>query len=295
MNELSPAEITIDPVLLNNVQEKKIALFTLRLDRIHPLISGNKWFKLRYHIQHALRTEAKSILTFGGAWSNHILATAAACKLHGLSATGLIRGERPVVLSPVLSMAAEMGMELVFLSREKYASKTIPSAFTPDLYYLIPEGGYGEEGARGAATITAYFPPAITHIACAVGTGTTLAGLANAISSEQEILGISVLKNNIALEDAVINLLTDKSRPFSIHHEYHFGGYAKKTPELLEFMNELYESSGIPTDFIYTGKLFYAINDLIRKDYFPEGSRILVIHSGGLSGNLSLRKGSLIF
>lgn len=295
MNELSPAEITIDPVLFNTAQEKNVALFTLRLDRIHPLVSGNKWFKLRFHIQHALRNKAKSILTFGGSWSNHILATATACKLNGLAATGLIRGERPEVLSPVLTMASEMGMELIFLSRDEYASKTIPPAFNPDLHYLIPEGGYGEKGARGAATISEYFPPDITHIACAVGTGTTLAGIANAISPGQEILGISVLKNNVALENAVISLLKDKGRRFSINHEYHFGGYAKKTPELLKFMNNLYESSGVPTDFIYTGKLFYGINDLVCRDYFPKESRVLIIHSGGLSGNLSLRKGSLIF
>jgi len=183
---------------------------------------------------------------------------------------------------------------LHFISREDYAEKKIPASLNNSQYYFINEGGYGENGAKGAATISEQFNHEnYTHICCAVGTGTMMAGLCNATS--QKITGISVMKNNLELEGSVRSLLHDKTKAFDIIHDYHFGGYAKHKLALINFMNEFYRQTGIPSDFVYTGKLFYAIADLIQKGFFEKGSRLLLIHSGGLQGNISLGKGTLIF
>lgn len=295
MNELLFEQVTIDTITMPLLQDKAVKLSILRLDRIHPVISGNKWFKLKYYIDDAIATGKKKILTFGGAFSNHIIATSAAAARHGLSATGIIRGEQPAVLSPTLQAAAAAGMELVFTTRDAYAKKMRPAMYAGDDYYYIPEGGYGEKGAAGAATISHYFTEnSFTHIACAVGTGTMMAGLMNACTSQQ-VIGISVMKNNHELATDVQRLLKNSSRPVDIIHDYHFGGYAKHTPGLLTFMNSFYTLTGVPSDFVYTGKLFYAIHDLIEKNVFPPGSDLLLIHSGGLQGNVSLPKGTLIF
>jgi 1-aminocyclopropane-1-carboxylate deaminase len=261
----------------------------LRLDKIHPVISGNKWFKLRYYIEDAKAQNKKTIVTFGGAWSNHIIATAAAGKLHGLKTIGIIRGEKPLELSTTLQQAEEAGMKLVFVSREDYSKKIIPPG---NEGYIINEGGYGNLGAEGASTILDHCPNDFTHYCCAAGTGTMAAGLANRVS---KVVAVSVLKNNHSLEREIATLLRDSAIAPAIIHDYHFDGYAKYQPELLQFMNDLYRHTGIPTDFVYTAKLFYAVRDLISKSFFPTGSRILLIHSGGLQGNLSLRKGTLMF
>lgn len=286
--------ITIDRVDLRE-NPHQIELSVLRLDKIHATISGNKWFKLHYYIEQALAAK-KGLLTFGGAWSNHIIATAAAASMNGVRAVGIIRGEEPAVYSPTLSTAASLGMQLHFTSREEYAHKIIPAIIDREAYQLIPEGGYGEWGAAGTEKISDHFPgEAFTHICCAVGTGTMLAGLINSSLPEQELTGISVMKNNSSLETAVRSLLRDPQRSFRILHEFHEGGYAKHSPRLLAFMNEWWQQTGIPSDFVYTGKLFMAISQLAATGFFPSGSRVLAIHSGGLQGNASLSKETLIF
>jgi 1-aminocyclopropane-1-carboxylate deaminase len=296
VQHINLANISVDTLSLPLLTEKKVTADVLRLDKIHPLISGNKWFKLRYYLDEAKKLNKKNIVTFGGAWSNHILATAAACKIQQLHSIGIIRGEEAAILSPMLVKAKEMDMQLFFISREDYAQKKIPAEISKEEVYFINEGGYGAKGADGAATILDFCEKEnYTHLCCAVGTGTMLAGLIKNASIQQQITGISVLKNNMDLTANTQSLLNEKAGNFQIVHDYHFGGYAKYKPELIAFMNTFYQQTQIPSDFVYTGKLFYAILDLIQIDFFKPGSRLLLIHSGGLQGNSSLSKGTLIF
>jgi 1-aminocyclopropane-1-carboxylate deaminase len=295
MDPVDTSKITIDTLTLPVLKEKKISLQVLRLDKIHPLISGNKWFKLRYYLEEAKRQDKKNLVTFGGAWSNHILATAAAAQSYQFSSTGIIRGEQPANYSSTLLKARSLGMNFIFLKREEYKLKQLPSFLMNDRdSYIIPEGGYGENGAAGASTIEEFCKgTSYTHICCAAGTGTMLAGLLR-FRNPAAILGISVLKNNCQLGKNIDEITSVNKVPVIVH-DYHFGGYAKYTNDLLSFMNNFYKDAGIPSDFVYTGKLFYGVFDLIEKNSFPAGSHILVIHSGGLQGNESLDKGTLIF
>jgi len=302
MQDINLNNITIDKLSLPVFTAQNIEVSVLRLDKVHPFISGNKWFKLRFYLEEAKELHKKKIVTFGGAWSNHIIATAAACQLNGLAATGIIRGEESAQLSPTLKLAKEMGMQLIFISREEYRRKKILEEIIHDDHYFISEGGYGIKGAAGAATILDCVKKEnYSHICCAAGTGTMLAGIVMASGEQNKILAISVLKNNFEIEKQVQSLLPGNKMNFDFIHDYHFGGYAKYArhpvdkPDLIHFMNEFYRLTSIPSDFVYTGKLFYAIHDLIASDYFPSGSRLLLIHSGGLQGNASINKGTLIF
>jgi 1-aminocyclopropane-1-carboxylate deaminase len=290
--------IITEPVQLFG--ERGISVSVLRLDKIHPVISGNKWFKLQYYIKDSSEQHKKKIVTFGGAYSNHIVATAAACNMNELASAGIIRGEEPLLLSQTLLQAKDYGMQLYFISREDYSEKKVPVELQSEEHYLINEGGYGEKGAEGAADILSYNKKDFTHCCCAVGTGTMMAGLIRAVLPDQKVIGISVLKNNhesdsYRMERNVQSLLHDKSKDWQIIHDYHFGGYAKYKPELIEFMNGFYRLTNIPSDFVYTAKLFFAISDMVKNNFFPDGSRLLLVHSGGLQGNTSLGKGTLIY
>ncbi len=224
----------------------------------------------------------------------HLLATAAACEAERLSSIGIVRGEEPEYPSETLAQCAILGMKLVFSSRDDYRQKKIPPEIDPSDYLVINEGGYGPRGAEGASHILDGHAGNYNHICCAVGTGTTFAGLINA-PGKRKLTGISVMKNNHSLDSEVLSLITKTGNHWELIHDYHFGGYAKYTRELINFMNELYRQSNIPSDIVYTGKLFFAINDLVKRNYFEKGSRILIIHSGGLPGNNSLEKGTLIY
>ncbi len=293
--------IHLDTIRINTLSsqllyDKSVALHVLRADEIHPVISGNKWFKLRFYLDEAKLLDKKSIITFGGAWSNHIAATAAVCKYNNLKSIGLIRGEEPSSLSDTLQNAREMGMKLYFLSREDYRIKKIPAHINLHEHYVINEGGYGIKGAQGAATLLDHCDyTQYTHICCAAGTGTMTAGLLMKALPDTTVICISVLKNNFSLADNIHSLLSYSPKNLVIIHDYHFGGYAKKTDELIRFMNKYYSDTKIPSDFVYTGKLFFAVNDLVEKKYFPPGSKILILHSGGSQGNNSLENGTLIF
>lgn len=294
--DLSLAQVA--PIQKKLYQQKAVRLQVLRLDAIHPVISGNKWFKLKEYIKEAQALNKQMVVTFGGAYSNHIIATAAACHHAGLQCAGIIRGEQPPQLSHTLQQAQDYGMQFHFASRHAYAQKWIPEALLQNRneIYLIPEGGYGAKGALGASSIAELIDrTAYTHICAAAGTGTMLAGLCLAAEKDQYLVGISVLKNFLLLEEEVRKLAPHTKGILNILHHYHFGGYAKKTSELLQFMNEWYTQTGIPTDFVYTAKLFYAIDNLIGQNYFSPGASVLAIHSGGLQGNASLPKGTLIF
>jgi 1-aminocyclopropane-1-carboxylate deaminase len=275
----------------------------LRLDKIHPEISGNKWFKLKYYLDRAAHTNKNTLISFGGAYSNHLLALAAAARLYGFASVGLIRGEEPLILSPVLVTLKQSGMELRFLPRAEYDRQKKSALFSDLEEYeqqslLIPEGGAGRNGVRGAEEILKDFPiEKYSHICCAVGTGTTLAGIINSTAAHQKKIGVSILKGTRHLEPLSpewVTLPRDLDNVQMIHED-HFGGYAKYTHELLRFMNQTHASSGIPTDFVYTGKLFYSIVRMTELNAFPAGSRILVLHTGGLSGNRSLAPGLLQF
>ncbi|MDD2791590.1 MAG: pyridoxal-phosphate dependent enzyme [Sediminibacterium sp.] len=271
----------------------------LRLDLLHPVVSGNKWFKLRFYLQDALIQQKTTIASFGGAYSNHIVATAYACKKAGLCSVGIIRGEAPAVLSHTLLAATSYGLELIFVSREAYRNKAqLQQRLDRPGWYWVGEGGYGIMGAEGAATLLNTTDFSIyTHIICATGTGTMMAGCIKACLPHQQVIGISVLKGHESLQQETEALLTatQRNKNYRFIQQYHFDGYAKHPPELIRFMNQLYMQEQIPTDIVYTGKLFFAVADLIRKDFFCSGSRLLLIHSGGLQGNASLPGGSLIY
>jgi 1-aminocyclopropane-1-carboxylate deaminase len=250
---------------------KQIEAVVLRLDRIHPVVSGNKWFKLKYHLQEALAQGYGGVATFGGAWSNHLVATAFACRQAGLQSMGIVRGE---TRSKALEDAMRYGMELQFVSRSEYGTRQVPGN-----YYKVPVGGASDHGIAGAQEILQLIDPsAYSHVACAVGTGTMLAGL---MKGPLPVIGISSLK----IPPASTN----------VFYDYHFGGYARWNSTLIEFMNEIYQLHGLPTDFVYTAKLLYGVMDLASKDYFAPGSRLLIIHSGGLQGNRGLPAGQLTF
>ncbi len=279
--------------------DRGISADILRIDKIHPVVSGNKWFKLKYFLEQAIHSHHHSILSFGGAYSNHIVATAFAAREFGLKSIGIIRGEKPSTLSHTLENASRYGMQLEFVSRVDYQQKNeaewirrlsekYPGAF------VVPEGGAAGPGIKGAAEMLALTDASTyTHILCAVGTGTVLKGLSLAASDNQQIIGIPVLKgfdNWLQEQEA----FTGKAN-VQVFTSYHFGGYAKNNKDLFAFMNQLYRQTGIPTDFVYTAKLLFATIDLIQKNHFPANSRLLLIHGGGLQGNESLPEKTLIF
>ena len=266
----------------------------LRLDQIHPHVSGNKWYKLKHYLEQAEASGKEGLASFGGAYSNHLVALAFACKERNLRSLGIIRGEEPSQYGPSLHQMREFGMELRFIPRSQYKRR---EAHINEQFLVVPDGGAGEEGVRGAAGIMSDSPLHYTHIICAVGTGTTLAGLVNASRSHQQVIGVSCLKIQQQADNELqryIDTLTIKKN-YTLLFDYHFGGYAKKNDKLLAFMNDLYRREQIPTDFVYTAKLFYAVFDLLKRNYFAEGSQLLVIHSGGLQGNRSLPEGTLNF
>jgi 1-aminocyclopropane-1-carboxylate deaminase len=303
MDIIKPENITVENWDSPLLKEKGISASVLRLDKIHPRISGNKWFKLKYYLQEAIDNNRAGIVTFGGAYSNHIVAAACAAQINSLKSIGMIRGEEPAALSFTLQQAKAFGMELIFITRENYKHKE-DAAFLQSLqikyddYLLIPEGGAGEQGAKGCSEIMKFAgKESYTHILCAAGTGTMFAGLVNGALPDQFVIGVPVLKGVADFWQQAEYMIANKERKANSHffYDYHFGGYAKYKPALIEFMNNFYRETGIPTDFVYTGKLLFAVNDLLHKGYFSDASRLLIIHSGGLQGNSGLPKGTLIF
>ena len=320
-----PVDLTkavVQPINDELLYEKNVPVDVLRLDRIHPVISGNKWFKLKYHIREAIQQNKKGILTFGGAWSNHLVATALACRQANLTSIGIIRGEQPAQPSATLQEVQEYGMELQFISREAYGDE---ASIIPELqkqyphFYIVPQGGQSHLGVLGAAEILRLAPiESYSHICCATGTGTMLAGLVHAALPHQQVIGICSLKipddENNSLNTFVKpyaeapaplptsprtgggELLSSQTlKRYKIFYDYHFGGYARKTGELISFMNTIYQKHELPTDFVYTGKLLFGILRLVQNDHFQPGSRLLMVHSGGLQGNRSLPNGTLTF
>jgi len=280
---IPPLQELSDSLLL----EKKIRLFILREDLIHPHISGNKWRKLYYNIDAAKQKELNRLITFGGAYSNHIAATAAAGKEFGFKTLGFIRGEEQLPLNSTLSYAKDCGMEFRYLSRSDYRLKNDP-AFLKSLlknekeYYLIPEGGTNKLAVKGCEEILTNLSIDFDYVCCACGTGGTISGLINSLKSSQKAIGFPALKGAHFLNEE-IEKFTNNSQ-WELNLDYHFGGYAKAKPDLINFMNSFKAKHNITLDPVYTGKMLFGLWDLIEKDYFRAGSTIIAVHTGGLQG-----------
>jgi len=284
---------------ISELSSNTLNINILRADVIDPVVSGNKWFKLQFYVKDAISAGKTTLATFGGAYSNHIVATSKYGASMGLKTVGFIRGEKPITLSPTLNDAIENGMILHFVSREDFlAPKKIMQENMHESWAWIPEGGYGIKGAEGASTLlTIKDTHSFDTIICAVGTGTMMAGIIKSSALHQKIIGISVLKNNVSIDAEIKALLTlqESKKNFEIIHGYDFGGYAKHTPTLINFMNDCYTKMELPLDYVYTAKLVYAVQDIASKGKFEPTSKILLIHSGGLQGNRSFKKGTLLF
>ncbi|MEI6184596.1 MAG: pyridoxal-phosphate dependent enzyme [Bacteroidota bacterium] len=298
MSIISPEKVYVQQLTHPSFAENNLEVSIIRLDLIHSTISGNKWFKLSAYLVDAIQKGYQAFATFGGAYSNHILATAAHCHQQGFKCIGFIRGEVPTILSHTLAEAKELGMTLKFLSRTDYQNRDIEQfkALYPE-YYFIDEGGFGTLGIIGIKQIFQWIPTDANFIVAACGTGTTLAGLIYAALPHQKVVGINVLKGYEAIETDIKQLLPPDftSNNWEMFNHYHFGGYAKKNELLIRFMNELWQTNALPTDFVYESKMMFGLIDLAQKGYFPNNSKVIAIHSGGLQGNLSLPKGLLHF
>jgi 1-aminocyclopropane-1-carboxylate deaminase len=266
-----------------------ITLTIKREDLLHPHISGNKFRKLKYNILEAKEQGKTALLTFGGAYSNHIAAAAAAGKEYGFATIGIIRGDELVDKigdNPTLSFAESCGMTFKFISREDYRRKNEPD-FLDALRaefgncYILPEGGTNALAVKGCEEILTANDAEFTHICLAVGTGGTISGVINAALLQQRVIGFPALKN-VALWDDIRTFATNNN--WELAEDYHFGGYGKVTEELITFINNFFDETGIPLDPIYTGKMAFGVIDLAQQGFFPDNARILLIHTGGLQG-----------
>lgn len=268
---------------------KGISLSIKREDLIHPLVSGNKFRKLKYNLIQAKAENHNTLLTFGGAFSNHIAAVAAAGKEIGMQTIGVIRGDElleKIKDNPTLRFAQQCGMQFEFVTREAYKFKE-NTAFLDELhskfgrFYLIPEGGTNVAAVAGCEEILTESDSDFDFICCAVGTGGTISGLINSAKPHQKILGFPALKGDF-LREEICKFAQNQN--WELLTDYHFGGYGKIDTQLIHFINRFYDETGIPLDPIYTGKMIFGVIDLIEKGYFAEGSNILAIHTGGLQG-----------
>ena len=284
----------IQQVHFSEIKASGVNLFIKREDELHSEISGNKYRKLAYNLEEAKRQRYTTLLTFGGAYSNHIAAAAAAGKEFGFKTIGVIRGDEleaklPQVLkeNPTLQMANEKGMRFHFVSRKLYRTKT-EAGFLEKLhkkfgdFYVIPEGGTNAFAVKGCEQILEPSDAKFEIICCAMGTGGTISGIINSTNDNQKVIGFPSLKGDF-LKHEVAKYVLNKEN-WSLNTEYSFGGYAKISTELVEFINRFKKETGIPLDPIYTGKMIFGIVDMIKKGKFNKGANILAIHTGGLQG-----------
>ncbi len=285
--------------LQNWIGDDDIKLFMLRGDLIHPEISGNKWWKLKYNIAHCKNNGFRGMLTFGGAFSNHLAAVAAAGRIHSLKTIGIVRGEQTDELNETLGKAETDGMELVFVSREDYRLRN-STAFQQQMeqsyprYYIVPEGGSNALAIKGVKEMIEGLDELFDVVCVPVGTGGTMAGIV-AAENVNEVVGFAALKQEHYLEEEVTRLLDQSGMDSSsvdwrIEGDYHFGGYAKLTPELVEMCMEFSGLYGFELDYIYTSKMMYGVRELVKSRKIPPASKVLVIHTGGIQGNDGMRK-----
>jgi len=285
----------IEPLKLEVASRKLVTLDCLRLDKIHPFVSGNKWYKLKHHLLAAQSAGSSGLLSFGGAHSNHLHALAFAGHSLGIRTIGVVRGERPSNLTPTLQDCVAWGMELHWLSRQEYraiASEKAENSFSKKFpgTWLIPEGGAGEQGVLGIESLF----NSLSHagkidydvVACAVGSGATFAGIVQAKLGRAQCLGFSALKGANDLEHRVESQLRPSAHvnPWRICHDYHFGGFAKISPRLTDFVSDVFEQQGLLLDPIYTGKMLFGLAEYLHQGRIQPGAKILVVHTGGLQG-----------
>ena len=292
----------MDVILKNSINEKVhfvnnsgLQLFLKREDKIHNIISGNKYRKLKFNLINAKELGFKGLLTFGGAYSNHIPAVAYAAKINGFKSLGFIRGEEIVnnyLENPTLKYSHDLGMKFKFLSRSNYKLKTneyflrkLKKKFKD--YYLIPEGGTNALGVLGCQEILNDSDKEFDYICCSVGTGGTICGLINSSNENQKIIGFSSINKNYLLND-ITKFVTNEN--WMLIDDFSFGGYGKVNNELIEFMNNFRLKYGILLDPIYTSKLVYGVLNLITNNFFKPNSKILMIHTGGHQGIFPMNK-----
>lgn len=265
-------------------------LSMLRLDVIHPEISGNKWYKLKQNILYCLANNISTIITFGGAYSNHLAATAACAKYFGLTSVGIVKGKYAEhKRTHTLQQCEQHGMQLVFVSNEDYSRRNDPDwiASLSKQYkraFIIPEGGANEQGRAGSGEITRYITDKYSHIAVSVGTGTTYTGIANLLERDKVLYGYAPMKGGEYLNEAIRGKVTNKIS----HHIYAsdaHGGFGKWSDELVYFMNDFYLHNNIPLDIIYMAKMMYTVKQQLLQGVFPYSAKVLCIHTGGLQGN----------
>ena len=279
-----------------------ISLYIKREDLIHPFVSGNKFRKLKYNLLEAKTQNKDTLLTFGGAFSNHIAAVAYAGKDKGFKTIGIIRGDElrdKISENPTLQFAENCGMQFEFVSREEYRLKS-ENHFLEKLkmkfgdFYLIPEGGTNELAIKGCEEILTENDAEFDFVCCAIGTGGTISGIINSVLPHQKVLGFPSLKGDF-LQDEIRNFV--ETQNWELITGYHFGGYGKVSEELIAFINQFYAETKIPLDPIYTGKMVFGVINLISENYFPANSKILLIHTGGIQGiqgmNIKLKKKQL--
>ncbi|MDX1702487.1 MAG: pyridoxal-phosphate dependent enzyme [Melioribacteraceae bacterium] len=276
----------------------KVSIMVKREDLLHPIISGNKWRKLKYNLIEAKKGGFNTLLTFGGAYSNHIHATSYAGKLFGFKTIGLIRGEEHLPLNPTLEYAKSQGMEIHYIDRTTYRRKREKSLLNLMRnkfgdFYLLPEGGSNRLAVKGCAEIIQDIDVEFDYILAACGTGGTLAGLIAGLDGKKEIIGIPVLKGANFLVSEIRSLVEEYSPKqydnWRLQLDYHFGGYAKINSELIGFMNKFELDNEILLDPVYTAKLMFAVNSMIGKGEFKEGSTVIAIHTGGIQGRKGMK------
>ncbi len=291
-------------VHFSEIKQKKVSLYIKREDELHPFISGNKYRKLKYNLEEASRQNYNTLVTFGGAYSNHIAATAAAGFEYNFNTIGVIRGDelannlKEVIRNnPTLKFAMQHNMHLEFVSRNAYRNKTSPEfiIFLKEKFgkfYLVPEGGTNKLAVKGCEEILTKDEEHYHVICVAIGTGGTISGIINSTKNFQKVIGFPALKGDFLQHE--IKKYVIRNDNWSLNNDYHFGGYAKISEELINFINKFKKETSIPLDPIYTGKMMFGIVDLIKKNAFEKGTKILAIHTGGLQGidgmNIVLKK-----
>jgi len=292
--ELTKLEKTFNASILTKIdaplfEQYHIELWIKRDDLLHPVISGNKWRKLKYILNDALSVGADTLISMGGAYSNHLHALAYVGKALNLKTIGIIRGEQPETLTPTLIDMKNWGMELKFVSRSDYRTirhyqgwQDLPG-IRPHQYWL-PEGGAQTLALKGVAELVKEIDIPYNILCVPCGTGTTLAGIIAAVPEHVTVLGFAALKNAGFLTTDVERLLPQPRANWQINQDYHFGGFAKTNAELTEFIKEFELTTKIPLEPVYTGKMMFALYDLLKKGYFKPGQRIIAVHTGGLQG-----------
>ncbi len=299
-NQFALPESPVQEIQHPLLEQKKIKLAIKRDDLLHPVISGNKWRKLKYNLINMKSKGCDSFVTFGGAFSNHLYASAMACKTFNLTGHAIIRGPHIDENNPTIKMAHACGMNLYAVNRKTYKLRHEP-AFLKNLQTefpnsaIIPEGGTNKAALSGVVELAKSLPQS-DYVICATGSGGTIAGLAKGCPHNTQVIGIAVLKQASYLNQDIAQLLTDNHRgaPWQLLTDHHYGGYGKFTDDVWTFCQLMKQTYQLPLEPIYTGKMLFAVWQLISRDYFPQGSSIIVIHTGGLQGLDGLRYRGLI-